>query len=129
MADPTRYRSAGRGFPDVSAQSENYLVTLDLIPYPVSGTSCSSPTVAGIVSLLNDLRLQQGQPTLGYLNPLLYSDLASTFTDIVKGSNPGCDTKGFPAKPGWDPVTGLGTPNYDKMAEVVQKLTLTAVQV
>lgn len=129
MADRTRYRSAGRGFPDVAAQSENYLVTLDLIPYPVSGTSCSSPTVAGIVSLLNDLRLQQGQPSLGYLNPLLYSDLASTFTDIVKGSNPGCDTKGFPAKPGWDPVTGLGTPNYDNMAEVVHKLTRTTLQV
>merc|ERR1712176_1732813 len=129
MADPSRYRSAGRGFPDVAAQSENYIVTLDLIPYPVSGTSCSAPTFAGIVSLLNDLRLQKGQSSLGYLNPLLYSDLSSTFTDIVKGSNPGCDTKGFPAKPGWDPVTGLGTPNYNKMAEVVSELSRTALQV
>jgi len=129
MPDATRFRSAGRGFPDVAAQSENYIVTLDLIPYPVSGTSCSSPTFAGIVSLLNDLRLQKGQPTLGFLNPLLYGQLATTFTDIVKGSNPGCDTKGFPAKAGWDPVTGLGTPNYDKMAEAVQQLTRTVVQV
>lgn len=129
MPDASRFRSTGRGFPDVAAQSENYIVTLDLIPYPVSGTSCSSPTVAGIVSLLNDLRLQNGQPSLGFLNPLLYSELASTFTDIVKGSNPGCDTKGFPAKPGWDAVTGLGTPNYNKMAEVVMQLTKAEVQV
>lgn len=129
MPDATRFRSVGRGFPDVAAQSENYIVTLDLIPYPVSGTSCSAPTFAGIVSLLNDLRLQKGQPPLGFLNPLLYTNLASTFTDIVKGSNPGCDTKGFPAKPGWDPVTGLGTPNYNKMAEVVSKLSRMEVQV
>merc|ERR1712048_850888 len=60
MPDPKKYRPEGRGFPDIAAQSENYMVTLDLIPYPVSGTSCSSPTFAGIVSLLNDLRLQQG---------------------------------------------------------------------
>lgn len=127
MPDVKKYRSAGRGFPDIAAQSENYMVTIDLIPYPVSGTSCSSPTVAGIISLLNDLRLQQGQPPLGFINPLLYSQLASSLTDIVAGSNPGCDSKGFPAKAGWDAVTGLGTPNYDKMAIVVKSLSTTQV--
>lgn len=30
------------------------------------------------------------------------------FTDITIGSNPGCDSPGFPAAKGWDPVTGLG---------------------
>lgn len=30
------------------------------------------------------------------------------FTDITIGSNPGCGSPGFPAAPGWDPVTGLG---------------------
>jgi len=103
--------------------SQKTTVTLDLIPYPVSGTSCASPTVAGIISLLNDLRLQDGKPPLGFINPLLYSQLASSLTDIVTGSNPGCDSKGFPAKAGWDPATGLGTPNYDKMAAVVQSMT------
>jgi tripeptidyl-peptidase-1 len=123
MPDPKKYRSAGRGFPDIAAQSENYMVTLDLIPYPVSGTSCASPTVAGIISLLNDLRLNAGKPPLGFINPLLYSQLANSLTDIVTGSNPGCDSKGFPAKAGWDPATGLGTPIYDKMAAVVQSMT------
>jgi tripeptidyl-peptidase-1 len=49
------------------------------------------------------------------------------------GSNPGCNTIGFSAVPGyvpchgnihslltdnsWDPVTGLGTPNFPKMLE------------
>lgn len=31
------------------------------------------------------------------------------------GTNPGCDTVGFSAVSGWDPVTGLGTPNFPKM--------------
>lgn len=129
MPSSTQYRSAGRGFPDIAAQSENYMVTLDLIPYPVSGTSCSAPTVAGIISLLNDVRLEQGNPPLGFINPLLYSKLASGLTDIVAGSNPGCDSKGFPAKAGWDAVTGLGTPNYEKMVDIVRSLSPAPVQV
>ena len=44
----------------------------------------------------------------------LYSDqFKGVFNDIVNGSNPGCGTKGFQAAPGWDPVTGLGTLNFE----------------
>lgn len=122
MPDPRRYRNGGRAFPDIAAQSVNFMVILDGVPYPVSGTSCSSPTVAGVVSLLNDIRLNKGQAPLGFLNPLIYGQFAGTLNDITKGSNPGCDTDGFPAKAGWDAVTGLGTPDYTKMAQVVQSL-------
>jgi tripeptidyl-peptidase-1 len=45
------------------------------------------------------------------LNPLLYLQ-SYALNDVVSGSNPGCNTNGFPASAGWDPVTGLGTPNY-----------------
>ena len=47
---------------------------------------------------------------LGFLNPWLNSDEVLNLmggpdlNDIVDGSNPGCGTQGFPAKPGWDPV-------------------------
>jgi tripeptidyl-peptidase-1 len=34
------------------------------------------------------------------------------YSDITVGSNPGCGVDGFSVAPGWDPVTGLGTPNY-----------------
>jgi len=122
MPDTTRYRNTGRGFPDIAAQSVNFMVILDAIPYPVSGTSASSPTVAGVVSLLNDIRLRNGQSSLGFLNPFIYGQLPGALNDIVKGSNPGCDTDGFPAKKGWDAVTGLGTPNYEAMAQVMQSL-------
>ena len=39
------------------------------------------PTFAGIVSLLNDLRLQAGKPTLGFLNPFIYQN-AEAFNDV-----------------------------------------------
>ena len=31
------------------------------------------------------------------------------------GGNQGCGTAGYTAVPGWDPVTGLGTPNFPKL--------------
>merc|ERR1712100_816341 len=87
------------------------------------GTSCASPTAAGIVGLLNDVRLQNGKPTLGFLNPLIYEN-AAAFNDIISGSSSGCGlfSKGWPATKGWDAVTGLGTPNYEKLAKVVTAL-------
>ena len=49
---------------------------------------------------------------------------ADAFNDITTGSNGGCgqQTRGFPATKGWDAVTGLGTPNYGKLAAVVTAL-------
>ncbi|KAH9019197.1 subtilisin-like protein [Lactarius hengduanensis] len=68
--------------------------------------------VSGIISLLNDYRLSQGKPPLGFLNPWLYGGGLNGLNDIVSGSNPGCNTNGFSAVVGWDPVTGLGTPDF-----------------
>ncbi|KAJ6556724.1 hypothetical protein DFH09DRAFT_1489159, partial [Mycena vulgaris] len=39
------------------------------------------------------------------------------FNDITAGNNPGCATDGFTAATGFDPVTGLGTPNFPKLLE------------
>ena len=66
------FNRTGRGFPDVAAQATSFMVVSNLIPLPVDGTSCASPTAAGVFSLLNDIRLQKGKPTLGFLNPFLY---------------------------------------------------------
>ena len=38
---------------------------------------------------------------------------------ILAGSNPGCNTNGFKAGKGWDPVTGVGTPNFAKLRDTV----------
>lgn len=81
-------------------------------PGTVDGTSCSSPIFASVIALLNDRLIAAGKPTLGFLNPFLYSTGASALNDVTTGDNPGCGTNGFPATTGWDPVTGLGTPNF-----------------
>ena len=47
------------------------------------------------MALLNDARLAQGLPPLGFLNPLLYTWGISGFNDITEGNNPGCGTPGF----------------------------------
>jgi len=60
--------------------------------------------VAGVISLLNDLRLSQGKPPLGLLNLRLYDDARAGLNDITSGSNPGCFTNGFSAINGRDPV-------------------------
>ncbi len=48
------------------------------------------------------------------MNPVLYAN-PQVMNDIVNGDNPGCGTRGFAAVEGWDPLTGLGTPNYPEM--------------
>ncbi len=37
-------------------------------------------------------------------------------------SRSGCGTNGFTATQGWDPVTGLGTPNFQKLSAIVSSL-------
>ena len=66
------------------------------------------------MGLLNDLRIAAGKPVLGRLNPFLYQN-PTAFNDITQGNNPGCGTSGFEAAKGWDPVTGLGTPDFSRM--------------
>ena len=102
------------------------MVVADFIPMPVMGTSCASPTFAGIIGLLNSDRAVAGKPPLGFLNPLLYQN-ADALNDCTFGSGGGCfddsdNDNGFPSLPGWDAVTGLGSPNYHKMKQVIDTL-------
>ncbi|KAM5539764.1 hypothetical protein V8D89_006577 [Ganoderma adspersum] len=107
------FNTTGRAFPDVAANGLNYSVAINGQFRLVSGTSASAPTFASILSAVNDARLAIGKKPVGWVNPALYTPaFALGFNDIVNGSNPGCGTNGFAAKPGWDPVSGLGTPNF-----------------
>lgn len=82
----------------------------------IGGTSWSAPTWAGICALINQARVAAGQPTLPYLNALIYPlNGAGAFHDITQGSN-----GAYKAGPGYDMCTGLGTPN---VAALVQALT------
>jgi tripeptidyl-peptidase-1 len=110
------YNVSGRAYPDIAAQASDFTVIANGIPFPgVAGTSCASPTAAGVIALLNDARLQAGQPLLGFLNPWIYKNMPG-FNDITTGSNSGgrCGG-GWPAVAGWDAATGVGSTNYRQL--------------
>ncbi|KAH9164898.1 subtilisin-like protein [Lactarius sanguifluus] len=111
------YNASGRGIPDIAAQSIDFQFFFNGQEQRESGTSIATPVVAGIISLLNGWLISVGQDPLGFLNPWLYGRGLAALNDITEGSNPGCGTDGFSAIAGWDPVTGLGTPNFRKMLE------------
>lgn len=53
----------------------------------VGGTSASAPAFAGMISLINEALLQKGGKQLGFLNPFLYKNEATGFTDVTVGAS------------------------------------------
>ncbi|KAI0055947.1 family S53 protease [Artomyces pyxidatus] len=113
------FNASGRAWPDVAAQGNNFLIVNQGQTRLIGGTSASAPTFASVIALLNDELVAAGKRPLGFLNPFLYSTGKSAMNDITTGNNPGCNTDGFPAMEGWDPVTGLGTPNFAALRKAV----------
>lgn len=116
-----RYNKAGRGYPDFSAVGDNVVVVVDGAPQTIGGTSASAPVFAAILNRVNEERLAAGKKTVGFVNPTLYAH-PEVFHDILVGNNPGCGTQGFAVGKGWDPVTGLGTPNYPAILKLYMSL-------
>ncbi|EZF76389.1 hypothetical protein H105_02275 [Trichophyton soudanense CBS 452.61] len=129
------YNPKGRGIPDVSAQGANFAIYDHGKMMMVSGTSASAPAFAAIIANLNAIRLRANKPVLGYLNPFIYGKGRKGFTDIVHGGSKGCvgyssTNRSTPAvlyaswnaTEGWDPVTGVGTPNFRMLAKIVQHM-------
>jgi uncharacterized protein (TIGR03437 family) len=116
-----------RNVPDVSiassADHDGYYVYTGRSFQPYGGTSMAAPTMAGIITLLNQF-LAQAQPGLGNINPELYrlaKNTSGVFHDITVGNNdlpcvsgsPNCvnGTFGFSAGAGYDRGSGLGSPD------------------
>lgn len=83
------FNAAGRGYPDVSIYGSRYfgIINDDLVVY---AGAITAPVFAAMVTLWNDIRLANGRPPLGFINPFLYQLQASTptaFTDVVTGNN------------------------------------------
>jgi tripeptidyl-peptidase-1 len=112
------FNASGRGFPDVAAYGRNAQIISGGEQIPVDGTSVSSPVFAAVIALVNAELLALGKPVLGFLNPWLYAN-PGALNDIATGNNLGCGTNGFPAVAGWDPVTGLGTPNFSSLIKAL----------
>jgi subtilase family serine protease len=96
------------------------------------GTSLGAPAIAGMTALFNQAAGQR----LGFLNNALYrisedaGAYAEAFHDIQSGNNPFVFkddndrlvfVDGFNAAPGWDPPTGVGTPNASGLAKHLAK--------
>ncbi|KAF2101914.1 subtilisin-like protein [Rhizodiscina lignyota] len=105
-----QFNSSGRAYPDVAAQGQSFVVIWEGVPTLLDGTSAATPTFAAVIALVNDMLISQGKPPMGFLNPWLYQRGFEAMNDVTNGSAIGCNTAGFPAREGWDAVTGFGTP-------------------
>ena len=107
-----------RGVPDISmdASCTTWVYVLDTAPgfggyYGVCGTSAASPMFAGLVAITEQIAGQD----VGLINDDLYT-LQNTsqagLYDVVTGDNVQAETgiPGYTAGPGWDAVTGTGSP-------------------
>jgi subtilase family serine protease len=111
-----------RGVPDVAYGADPFTGVLVYISasgnapgwYAFGGTSAGSPQWAGLIAIASQIN---GAP-IGYINPALYKigndpvRYAADFHDISVGNNQvNPAIAGFSAGPGWDAVTGWGTPD------------------
>ncbi|CAK7264281.1 hypothetical protein SEPCBS119000_000908 [Sporothrix epigloea] len=116
------FHIGGRGFPDVSAIGDDFVIALQGKWQVWGGTSLAAPVWGAVLTLINEHRLANGFRTLGFVTPALYA-YPEILNDVTVGSNPGCGTPGFSAAKGWDPVSGLGTPNFPKMLDLFMHFT------
>ncbi len=110
-----------RAVPDVSlaaAGHDGYLVAVEDQFYVVSGTSASTPSFAGMMSL----NVQNTRTPQGNANPILYllatlqsGGGAAVFHDITTGNNTVPGVSGFNAGVGYDEATGLGSIDANTM--------------
>jgi hypothetical protein len=119
---------SARDVPDVAfsaAMHDGYAIVYEGGIAAVAGTSCGTPTMAGIIALLNQMEVKSGSqsaPGLGNINPQLYrlaQSAPSAFHDVTTGDNivdcaqgtAECagGSFGYMAGPGYDQTTGLGS--------------------
>lgn len=126
-------KGAGRGVPDIAAVANNTIIyfsnTTAANYYVVSGTSISSPVMAGLVAEMDAYRTHDGMSWLGFLNPNIYmlgtqqygntstKPYLTPYMDVTVGHN-----MVYSALPGYDLVTGMGSINgYNFVTDLSQK--------
>ncbi|KAJ9220584.1 hypothetical protein DTO271D3_4637 [Paecilomyces variotii] len=114
------YNRIGRAYPDVAAIGDNVAIYNAGAPTLIGGTSAATPVFGAILTRINEELIAKNKSTVGFVNPILYAH-PEVFNDITVGNNSGCGTPGFYAAEGWDPVTGLGTPNYPALLDLFLK--------
>jgi tripeptidyl-peptidase-1 len=116
------FTSGGRGFPDIAALASAYLTVIDSQLLTVYGTSASTPMFASMIAMINNERLNASKRVVGFINPALYSH-PEVLNDVETGQNQGCGANpAFRTAQGWDPVTGLGSPDYERLKKMFMEL-------
>lgn len=121
------YDSGHRLTPDIAAVADPFTGVKFVFQQQVlvgGGTSQAAPIWAGLAAVMNQYLTANGGRPLGDLNPMLYRVAAGAplpgFRDVALGGN-----AVSLATPGYDLVTGLGSPNVDNLARNI--LTLQEV--
>jgi kumamolisin len=110
--------SAGRGVPDVAGNADpvtGYKIVANGQNTAVGGTSAVAPLWAGLIARL----AQRSGKRFGLVQPLIYAGLTSGapapgFNDVTSGNN-----GAYQASAGWDPCTGLGSPDASALLTVL----------
>jgi kumamolisin len=120
----------GRIIPDIAANADwvasPYLLVVDGSSQGNGGTSAAAPLIASLIALINASLPKNN--LVGYLTPVLYESSggstigATCCTDVVSGGNKTAKAGGYEAGPGFDAVSGWGTPIGAKLAAAIAKL-------
>jgi len=104
-----KYSQNARQLPDLSAAADNLANYFQGSWGAVGGTSAAAPIWAAGQALVNEDTIQRLN-TFGYAPQLYYAADkqagGNAYFDVTSGNN-----LYYPATPGWDYATGLGTPN------------------
>jgi subtilase family serine protease len=115
-----------RNVPDVvmEANTDNYACDQGTCSGDYGGTSFAAPRWAGFLALVNQQRVANGNGTLGFINPEIYSlgngpNYNNVFHDITSGNNNNGNGQSYNAVIGYDLVTGWGSPNGQNLIKAL----------
>jgi kumamolisin len=116
----TSLSTGRRQVPDVSADADPgtpWAVWVRQGAGQVGGTSAAAPFWAASMLLIQQYAAAHGVQRLGFVDPILYAlaranTQPSPFHDVTRGTN-----RYYQARPGWDPASGLGSPDVGLLAQ------------
>ncbi|HEX9045526.1 MAG TPA: protease pro-enzyme activation domain-containing protein [Verrucomicrobiae bacterium] len=122
-----------RNFPDVALTADDVyeIAGGGYQIYGQGGTSCAAPLWAGFMALVNQQATNNGNGSVGFLNPAIYNIAAGAsynqcFHDITTGDNKWSGSPNlFPATNNYDLCTGLGTPNGANLINALATVAVT----
>ena len=120
-----------RNMPDIAAIGDNVFVVADTNQLEeLGGTSCSAPTWAGFIALVNQQAASTGNPSVGFINPAIYSIASSNYSacfhDVTTGNNTWSESPDqFFAGAGYDLCTGWGSPSGQNLINALANFNTT----